>query len=219
MNLLTFNLAHATYSDVIDAQKALRKAKCYNGALDGRFGDYCRAGLYTYRKLIETGGRIAGFNNRSAILLYPHPGEVEFKFMGWCGPATIDGDGSGGNEEHDPCFQPDTSLHHEGRAINSRCVPGIVMTIEEIKEMPGICLGAKSSATHIESGIKVDTVVYDTGGPEDDGEVSIRTGALLGLNPSPIKGGTQHPVIWYEVEPGVPANIDGVLYHLTALNG
>ena len=203
-------------SDAKAAQTLLRAAKCYNGTIDGNFGYFSRAALYTWNVVQANRGTFLRFVARSAVFGFPAVGEAP-AYFGWTGPGNVDGDG-GENVEHDPCWQPDTSLHYDGRPINSREVPGLVVTIGEIEEVPGVVLGAESSVTNIETGKTVQTVVYDTGGPEDDGEMSIQAAIRVGgVDPNPVTGGQPHPIFWYQVAPDNRANVDGIEYPLTAL--
>ena len=217
MNLATFNFRTATSDDIYAAQKQLRAVSCYNGGLDRDWGDWCKAGLYVYQQMQSRGGYIAKFVNRSPILVIPGDGDGGRTRVCWPGPAEADGDG-GPNIENDPCWQPDTSLHHDGHPINSRVVEGIVMTIGEIDAVKEICLGAQAWIRNIETETDLSpAVVYDTGGSEDDGEMSIAACKKHGIPWNPRTGGTTRPIMWYEVEPGTPAVVDNTTFSLQAL--
>ena len=205
MDLSTFNYKSASTSDILSAQKALRTAKCYNGDLDGDWGDHCKAGMLTWQKMQSTGGYIAKFVHRSPILVIPGDGDGGKTCIWWIGPAMIDSDGSGGNLEHDPFFQPRTSLRVDGKSLNARQVPFLVMTLGEMDEVSEKVLGSSARITNIETGDCTPGVVGDVGGEQDDGEISIFAATQVSVPCSPTTGGQRRPIIQYEVWPGLAA--------------
>ena len=126
----------------------------------------------------------------------------------------IDGDGSGGNREGDPDFQPDTSLHFQGQAINSRIVPGFVLPRSLIMGVPGIVLGCQGHAFNVTNGKTCDFVVYDEGPASKLGEGSIALAEALGIDSDPRTGGTDKRIVRVSIFPGQPAIVNGVTYHL-----
>jgi hypothetical protein len=78
----------------------------------------------------------------------------------WTAKAAIDCDG-GSNPHHDPCWQADTTLHHDGHAINADVVPFIVVPPLIIQRTRGVVMGCKARASY--RGRSVDCVVADIG--------------------------------------------------------
>jgi hypothetical protein len=126
----------------------------------------------------------------------------------------VDVDGIGGNPEHDKSFQPDTTLHHNGKAINPYEVSGVVVPGWLPKAVGPIVLGCKARATNLSTMQSYDAVVHDTGPLRKDGEGTPYLAEKLGINTNPNTGGEDLPIILYEIFPGVPAVVDGVYYKL-----
>lgn len=126
----------------------------------------------------------------------------------------VDADGDGGNVWNDPDFQADTTLHHDGRPINSNKVPGIVLPPKVILAVPGIVLGCKCRALNTINNKEAFGVVYDVGPHEKIGEASVEMARRLGVPESPVTGGEERHIIFYEFFPGVPAEVDGITYIL-----
>lgn len=128
--------------------------------------------------------------------------------------AAIDNDGSGGNPEHDPDFQSDTSLHHNGKALNSETEKFIVVPPAIVQGVPGIILGCQAFVTNTKNGRFSAAVCGDIGPRAKLGEISVALAKALGINPSPNTGGEDAHVIEYTIEPGVPAVVEGEHYSL-----
>lgn len=127
----------------------------------------------------------------------------------------VDGDGPNGNPDHDPTWQPETSLKHNGHSIDSYKVPGIVVPPSAEHRVKGIVLGCKARVTNRDNGAVVDAVVYDTGPIKKVGEVSVELAKRLGLPHNPNTGGTSDfNQLVYEWWPGIPAVVDGETYEL-----
>ena len=135
-------------------------------------------------------------------------GDGSYQFFG---DLDVDVDGSP-NWQRDPWGQADTSLHYNGKPINSDVVRGIVLPPECIKFVSPIVLGCKSQVTY--RGKTVDAVVFDIGPHFKLGEGSAALATSLGINPSPISGGVDEPEVLYRWWPGVPATVDGITYNL-----
>lgn len=125
-----------------------------------------------------------------------------------------DCDGSGQNPDHDPFFQPDTTLHHEGKAINPYVVPGMVVPLWLPRAVKGIVYGCLARVTHLVTMKSELAVVHDGGPRKKVGEGTPMLARRLGINPNPNIGGEDDPVILFECWPGVPAIVDGVAYQL-----
>jgi len=126
--------------------------------------------------------------------------------------AAVDCDGAGGNVWHDPCFQPETSLHHDGQPLNANRVAYIVVPPAIIKGVKGIVLGCKAQVKW--KNTTVDAVVGDIGPRAKLGEISVLCARNLGMNPSPNSGGADAHNVHYSLWPGAPAVVDGVTYQL-----
>ena len=130
--------------------------------------------------------------------------------------ADIDCDGSGGNPDHDPYFQPDTSLHdHEGKALNAYTVPFIVLPPAAMLGVTGRVLGCRARVHYLETGKIAEAVVGDQGPRLKVGELSVECARRLGMPSNPNAGGCQDfSLVLYEWWPGFPAVVDGVIYPL-----
>lgn len=128
--------------------------------------------------------------------------------------ADVDCDGSGGNELDDPFFQADTTLHHDGKALNAELVPFIVVPKMVIVGVKGVVMGAQARVTNTHNNRSCLAVVGDLGPSRKIGEVSCQCARLLGLSGNPNIGGTDEHIILYEIWPGTPAVVDGVTYEL-----
>ena len=146
------------------------------------------------------------------LLTIPDPtGDVDVLYelapvekVSWLSKAAIDGDGSG-DSHGDTCFQNDTSLHNNGNPLNSDVDRYIVVPPQVQQRTRGIVLGCIATVTHTKTGLQCAAVVGDIGPHHKIGEISCATAWALGLDPSPIHGGTDLHDIYYEIFPGQPA--------------
>jgi hypothetical protein len=129
--------------------------------------------------------------------------------------AMIDGDGSGPSHG-DPDFQSDTTLHHEGRALNADEVPYIVVPPQVRSLARGVVLGSQAQVTRISTASRTMAVVADIGPHGKIGEMSIACAKALGVPSSPTTGGSDAMDFLYEIFPGTPAVVNGVTYELAA---
>jgi len=127
--------------------------------------------------------------------------------------AAIDCDGSD-NRHHDPCWQADTSLHHDGKPIDAESVPYIVVPPLILNGVAEIVLGSQARVTHTGTGKWTFAVVAAIGPRRKLGELSCECARRIGLDGNPNRGGTDDKVIRYEVFVGTPADVDGVVYSL-----
>lgn len=123
----------------------------------------------------------------------------------------VDVDGSG-SSHGDPYFQPDTSLHQNGKPLNSDQECYIVLPPDCIRKVQGIVLGCQAWVTY--NGRKFPAVVGDVGPTRKVGEGSYRLAQLLHIPPSPINGGVDGAKVLYEWWPGTPAVVDETTYSL-----
>lgn len=128
--------------------------------------------------------------------------------------ADVDCDGSGGNPHHDPYYQSDTTLHHDGRALNAEAVPFIVVPPIIRQKTKGVVMGCQARITNTRNGDTCMAVVGDIGPRTKTGELSCEAARRVGLSGNPNTGGTDSKIILYELWPGKPAEVDGVTYQL-----
>lgn len=128
----------------------------------------------------------------------------------WVSKAAIDGDGSGPSHS-DPDFQSDTSLHFNGSPLDSDQVRYIVVPPAILEGVPEIVLGCQAFATYGDRCFSA--VVGDIGPRKKLGEISIALARALGIPCSPTTGGVPSGVA-FQVRPGVPADVDGVIFNL-----
>lgn len=119
--------------------------------------------------------------------------------------AAVDNDGSGGNPERDPDFQPETSLKNHGRSLNAEIEPFVVVPLAIIRGTKGKVLGSLVLCSNQENGKRARGVVGDIGPAGKLGEVSVAMARMLGLSGSPLSGGTDAKVIEYTIYVGQAA--------------
>lgn len=143
-------------------------------------------------------------------LLDETDGSIVFKANG-----RIDGDGSGPSHG-DPCFQSDTTLHFNGKALNAEVDRFIVLPPAIVKSVPGIVLGSQAFVMNVRNGKSTYAVVGDIGPKHKLGEISSATAVALGLSGNPNSGGTDDFILNFTVWPGKPAIVEGKQYSLQA---
>lgn len=137
--------------------------------------------------------------------------------LSYVAKATIDCDGSGGNPDNDPYFQPDTSLHRNGQALNAYRENFIVVPPSIINGVRPIVLGCKAAVLYRETGKMIDAVVGDIGPRRKLGELSVAAARALGMSGNPNTGGEDDfRQVVYLLWPGIAAVVDGVQYNLQA---
>lgn len=143
--------------------------------------------------------------NISPIPLRPIYLEVNPEHFYFTGPMMIDGDGSGGNAYNDPDFQPDTTLHNNGKALNAESECYTVAPPCVIRATKGRVMGCRGQVTRISAGQVVQVVWADIGPHMKAGEASIATANALGVPSSPLTGGDDAHDYLYEGWPDQPA--------------
>lgn len=136
------------------------------------------------------------------------------EWVEWTADMDVDCDGIGGNPFHDPDFQPDTALHHDGKALWAERVPYVVVPPAVREHTNGVVLGSLCECWNIATDAYALAVVGDTGPTYKIGEGSPKLCELLGLDPNPNHGGCSDFRIKYRVHVGKAALIDGVQYEL-----
>lgn len=127
----------------------------------------------------------------------------------------IDADGSGGNPENDPWFQPDTTYHYRGKALNAYKVPFIVVPPSIVKAVGPVVLGCRALMTYLKTGLSTECIVGDIGPSKKLGEASPQAALRVGMPASPIFGGEDdYSAVVYEIWPGESTTIDGIHYPL-----
>lgn len=132
----------------------------------------------------------------------------------WDAKMTIDCDGSGGNPDDDPYYQSDTSLHHNGKALNPYTVPFIVVPPAVRNGVEPVVMGCMAFVANLETGEVTQAVVGDQGPADKIGEASCQCAERVGLDPDPNSGGTDTRTVRYIIFPGQAAIVDGIHYEL-----
>jgi Fungal chitosanase of glycosyl hydrolase group 75 len=127
--------------------------------------------------------------------------------------ARVDTDGSG-DLHGDPFGQHDSSLHWKGRALDADVDKYVVVPPAIIQGVKPVVLGCQAHVLNLSNGRSSEAVVGDIGPHDKLGEVSNSCALALGLDPSPIDGGTEDHIIFYHLVPGQAANVDGKQYSL-----
>jgi hypothetical protein len=128
--------------------------------------------------------------------------------------ADIDCDGSGGNPEHDPYFQPETTLKVEGKSLDAYKVPFVVVPPVVIKKTKGIVMGSLCLIENTHTKEICIAVVGDVGPTRKVGELSPRAAGQISVDPNPVSGGESSFIVKYSIFVGIPAVIDGFTYPL-----
>lgn len=137
--------------------------------------------------------------------------------VSWTAPAMIDGDGTGGNPEHDPDFQRETTLRHaDGTFLNSRTEKFIVVPKAVRNGVKGTVMGCQAWVKNNADPAAewLEGVVGDEGPALKLGELSIAYAIALKIPSSPTTGGDSRPDISYRIQPDQPAVVNGITYPL-----
>lgn len=144
--------------------------------------------------------------------------EAQNGWVSFISRLNIDSDG-GTNPDGDKFYQPDTTLHFKGKAINADKVPYVVVPPVVCKKTKGVVLGSLCYVTHLGTNVMTRAVVADIGPASKVGEGSPELARRLGLDPNANFGGTSASVIGFEIVVGTPAKIDDVNYDLQSYGG
>lgn len=130
--------------------------------------------------------------------------------------ADIDCDGSGGNPDHDPYFQPHTTLKHaDGTDLNAYTESFIVVPPAIVKGVRGIVMGCQARVHYLRTGEIKPAVVGDSGPSAKVGELSVHCAQTVKMPSNPNYGGdSDFRMVVYELWPGTHAVVDGVTYPL-----
>lgn len=125
----------------------------------------------------------------------------------------VDSDGTGPHHG-DRTAQNQTSLKLNGQFLNADEDLYIVVPPQIIKAVAPIVLGSQVHAWNEHNGKESDAVVGDEGPRSKLGEGSTSFTSAMGLDPSPVDGGTDDHIIKVCIKPGVPALVNGKQYQL-----
>lgn len=129
--------------------------------------------------------------------------------------ADIDCDGSGGNPENDPYFQPETSYKLNDVSLDAYNVPFIVVPKSVINSVGSVVLGCRAKATYHKTGLSCDCIVGDVGPTRKLGELSVAAARAIGMPDSPNFGGDDsYNAVTYEMWPGQTTTINDIFYPL-----
>lgn len=103
--------------------------------------------------------------------------------------------------------------------VDSETVPYQVVQGDIIASTSEAVLGCYGRITNLANGKVVDAPVLDVGPRNKIGELSIAAARALGLPSSPRNGGTEKPILKYEIWPGRHGKIDGKEIALQRANG
>ena len=133
-----------------------------------------------------------------------HYRKLPFEYVSYTTDLMEDDDGSGPSQG-DPCYQNDTTLHKNGKPLNSLVDLWIVVPPQIIARTKGICMGSKVRVTRISTGRSVICVVGDKGPPDKIGEGSQALSEALGVDDNPITGGDNAKDYFVEIYIGEAA--------------
>jgi hypothetical protein len=139
--------------------------------------------------------------------------ERDDKSVQWTAKMAVDSDGVGPHHG-DRTAEDETSLKIDGVSLNADVDKYVVVPPAIIQGVEGVVLGCKARVLNTGNGVGTDAVVGDEGPHHKLGEAACVTAAAVGLNPSPVDGGTSDHIIQYTIWPGVPAVVDGKTYPL-----
>lgn len=124
----------------------------------------------------------------------------------------VDGQVFSGTDNGDPDFQPDTTLHYEGKPLNSDVDKWMVLPGPCIDNVAPVVMGCQGVVFY--QGRSCPCVVGDQGPTRKIGEISRAVALALGIDPSPTEGGVDDASVRYEWIPGQAALVDGRQYTL-----
>ena len=146
--------------------------------------------------------RILAVNHGQPIYLFPN-GRIFF-----VGRAMIDGDGSGGNVWNEPVppWQPDTTYHFQGKALNPNTTNFIAVPPVIITSVDPVVLGCHVRIRNMQNDRRTTALVGDVAPHDGIGEMSPACARDLVIHDSPITGGMETFDLLYEIFPGLPAS-------------
>jgi hypothetical protein len=136
--------------------------------------------------------------------------EMDDNSVTWRGKMAVDSDGVG-DHHGDHTAQDQTSYKPYLNADEDK----YIVVPPAIRDgVTGVVMGCQAHCVNVMNGMSTDAVVGDIGPHRKLGEASCATNLALGLNPSPVDGGTENHIIQYTIYPGKAAVVDGKQYTL-----
>jgi len=128
----------------------------------------------------------------------------------WTAKAAIDSDGTG-LHHGDKTAQNHTTYKPDLNADKDKY---IVVPLAIRMGVHGVVMGCQAHVLNMRKGMRTDAVVGDIGPKKKLGEISCACAKAIGLDPSPVDGGTDDHIIKYEIWPNLSAVVDGKEYKL-----
>jgi hypothetical protein len=132
----------------------------------------------------------------------------------WVAKMAVCNDGTKNNPEKDPHHQDQTAYWNGGKCLDPYEVPYIVVPPMIIEAVDPVVLGSQGIIANLKNGLSTPAICGEIGPDDKIGEASCEGARRLGLNPSPISGGTDEICIFYAVFPGQAALVDSIQYKL-----
>lgn len=136
--------------------------------------------------------------------------ENDDQSVSWYAKMAVDSDGIG-NHHGDRTAQDQTTYFP---FLDADADKYIVVPPAIRDGVKGAVIGCQARVTNTKNRMTTDAVVADIGPHLKLGEASDDVASAVGLNPSPVDGGTDEHVILYQIWPGQAAVVDGKTYNL-----
>ncbi|MCR4296859.1 MAG: glycoside hydrolase family 75 protein [Elusimicrobia bacterium] len=111
----------------------------------------------------------------------------------------IDGDGRGGGKDGDSSYQTKTALQVNGKSLDARQTPFIVIPGDFSKAHKDVALGDFAAVTY--GGKTYYAIVGDIGPKGVLGEASPAVARAVGIDPHPVTGGIRSASVRYWILP------------------
>jgi hypothetical protein len=106
-----------------------------------------------------------------------------------------------------------TAYYNNGKYLNADIDRYVVIPPQVRSMVPGVVMGCKARATNLDTDVSSEAVTGDIGPTTKTGECAICLAQIL--NPKvTANAGDSRQIYFYELWPGVPANVNGKLYKL-----
>jgi hypothetical protein len=118
------------------------------------------------------------------------------------------------NTYGDPHWQRGTAYYNSGKYLNADRIPYVVIPPLVRSAIEATVIGSECEVENLENKMVTDAVCGEIGPKDKLGEGSCELARRVGLNPSPLFGGTQKRIIKYTIYVGINAVVDGMAYKL-----